>query len=69
MVVLNDAAKDAASSLAKNLGMNVGNLPDGENKPSGVDILIIVGKDKSSFLGTFVIHQQSGSKSLLVFFS
>lgn len=46
IIPLNDASKNAASDLAKSLNSQVTTLPDGEIKPSGVDILVIVGKDK-----------------------
>jgi len=46
VVVLNQSAKDASINLAKALNVSVGELPSGENKPTGVDILIIIGKDK-----------------------
>lgn len=47
IVVLNEASKDVASELAKTLNAQLDKLPDGETKPSGVDILIIVGRDKN----------------------
>ena len=47
VVVLNEAAKNAAAELAKALNVQVDKLPDGEIKPADIDILIIVGKDKS----------------------
>lgn len=47
VVVLNETAKDVASELSKNLNAQIDKLPDGETKPSNVDILIIVGRDKS----------------------
>lgn len=46
VVVLNDASKDTAAELAKALSFQVDKLPEGETKPTEVDILIIVGKDK-----------------------
>lgn len=46
VVVLNDASKDTATELAKALSFQVDKLPEGETKPTEVDILIIVGKDK-----------------------
>ena len=46
VVVLNETAKNVATELAKALNAQMGKLPDGETKPEGVDILIIVGKDK-----------------------
>lgn len=45
VVILSDGAKDAASSLAAALKVNVGNLPSGETKPTGADILVIIGAD------------------------
>lgn len=44
-VILSSGAKDSGESLAKSLNIPVGNLPQGEAKPSA-DILIILGKDK-----------------------
>ncbi len=47
VVALNDAAKDAAASLAKALNAQTADvLPGGENKPKDGDILILIGKDK-----------------------
>lgn len=46
VVVLNEAAKDAASNLAKTLNSSIAALPSGESKPNGADILVIIGKDK-----------------------
>lgn len=46
VIVLNNALKDVASGLSKSLGASVVDLPSGESKPQGADILIIVGKDK-----------------------
>lgn len=46
VVVLNQTAKDASINLAKALNVLVGELPSVENKPDGVDIVIIIGKDK-----------------------
>lgn len=46
VIVINNALKDIASGLAKSLGASVADLPSGESKPQGADILIIVGKDK-----------------------
>lgn len=46
VIVLNNALKDIALGLAKSLGAQVADLPSGESKPQGADILIIVGKDK-----------------------
>lgn len=46
VVVLNDGAKEAANNIAKTLNISVGDLPAGESKPSNVDILIIIGKDR-----------------------
>jgi len=47
VVVLNEATKDTADKIAKTLNSQIVNLPPGEIKPEGVDILIIVGKDKN----------------------
>lgn len=46
IVVLNDAARNAAENLAKTLNSQVDKLPEGETLPAEVDLLIIVGKDK-----------------------
>ena len=46
VIILNDSAKIAAESLAKSLNISTGDLPAGEDKPSDMDILIIIGKDK-----------------------
>lgn len=46
VIVLNNALKDVALGLSKSLSAQVADLPSGENKPQGADILIIVGKDK-----------------------
>lgn len=46
VVVLNDGAKDAADSLAKSINATVSGLPSQETKPSGVEILVIIGKDQ-----------------------
>jgi hypothetical protein len=48
IVVLNDKSKDSADSLAKALNIGIGELPQGEAKPQDGDILVILGKDKSS---------------------
>jgi hypothetical protein len=47
VVSLIDTSKPAAEELAKKMNYQTANLPDGENKPENVDILIIIGKDKS----------------------
>ena len=46
VVVLTKAAQDAGSNLAKLLNGAISELPAGEIKPSGADLLIILGKDK-----------------------
>ncbi len=46
VIVLNQAAKDASLNLVKALNASMSGLPEGENKPTGVDIVIIIGKDK-----------------------
>ncbi len=46
VIPLSDSAKGAASDLAKVLNATVATLPAGETKPPGVDILVILGKDK-----------------------
>lgn len=45
VVVLNDSFKKEAEKLADDLGGSVENLPSGESKPQGADILVILGKD------------------------
>lgn len=45
-VIINQAAKDSAEQIAKNLGISIAGLPSAEKKPAGVDIVIILGKDK-----------------------
>lgn len=46
VVVLNDTFKAEAEKLTKDLGVEVGDLPEGESKPKEGDILVILGKDK-----------------------
>ncbi len=46
VVVLNDSVKNVASDIATTLNVTLSSLPTGEIKPSGVDILIILGKDR-----------------------
>jgi len=46
-VLLNDASSDTAEALAKSLNSPLEKLPEGEVKPDGVDILVILGTDKS----------------------
>jgi hypothetical protein len=46
IVLFNDNAKAAADNLAKELGIPIGELPQGEIKPSEGDILVILGSDK-----------------------
>lgn len=46
IITFNQGFKDYADSLAKTFNLTAGNLPSGESKPSGADILIILGKDK-----------------------
>ncbi len=46
IIVLNESAKEAAINLAQSLNGSISDLPQGEVKPSGVDILVIIGKDK-----------------------
>ena len=45
LVLLNDSAKDLAQAIERELNITVGELPTGEIKPSGVDIVVILGKD------------------------
>ena len=47
VVVLNPAAKDTAQNLAKILNAPIADLPSAEIKPAGIDILVILGKDKT----------------------
>jgi hypothetical protein len=37
-----------AQRLAQTLGAKVGNLPEGEGKPTGADFLILIGSDKAT---------------------
>lgn len=46
VVALNDAYKDSAAKLAKDLNFTVGELPSAESKPKEGDILVILGKDR-----------------------
>lgn len=46
IVIMNNSAKDIAESIAKVLNASVGDLPTGEEKPAGADILVILGKDR-----------------------
>lgn len=46
VIPLSDAANGAASELAKAFNATVSTLPATEPKPSGVDILVILGKDR-----------------------
>lgn len=46
VIMLNPAAKDASVNLAAALKAPMGDFPVGENKPVGVDLVVIIGKDK-----------------------
>lgn len=46
LIVFNQTVKDYAEKLAKAFNLSIDNLPPGESQPQGVDLLIIVGKDK-----------------------
>jgi hypothetical protein len=46
IVILSDYAKDSANKLSQSLGIAIGNLPPGEVKPEGSDIIVIFGQDK-----------------------
>ncbi len=46
VAVLNSGFETESATLSKFLNVQVAKLPEGETKPEGVDILIIVGKDK-----------------------
>lgn len=46
VIALNDAARVAADNLAKAMNASVSNLPAGEDRPAGVEILVIIGKDQ-----------------------
>ena len=46
VVLINSSFQDEASSIAKALNISIGVLPAGEIKPTDVDILIILGKDR-----------------------
>ena len=47
VVVLNQAAKDFASNVAKTINAQIAEIPSDEPKPKDADILIIIGKDRS----------------------
>lgn len=47
IVVFNESAKAAAENLAKTLNIKIGDLPAGEEKPTDVDVMVILGKDKA----------------------
>lgn len=46
VIPLSDLGKVLSANLTKILQATVGELPSGEKKPSGVDLLIIIGKDQ-----------------------
>lgn len=46
VIILNDSATEASNQIAKSLNSQIEKLPEGESKPDGVDVLIILGKDK-----------------------
>ncbi|OGE64845.1 hypothetical protein A3I48_04390 [Candidatus Daviesbacteria bacterium RIFCSPLOWO2_02_FULL_36_7] len=46
VIILSESARDAAINLAKVLSGSISDLPQGETKPTGADILVIIGKDK-----------------------
>lgn len=46
VVALNKSSKEVANTIAKALNSQIAPLPSGEFPPIGVDILIILGKDK-----------------------
>ncbi len=46
VVALSDVARGAADNLAKVLNASVSSLPPGEDRPAGVEILVIIGKDQ-----------------------
>lgn len=46
VVVLNPKVQEIAQNITKVLNASVAELPTWENKPAGVDIIIIIGKDK-----------------------
>lgn len=46
VIPLHDAAKNAASDLAKALKATVEKMPAGETRPNEADILVILGKDR-----------------------
>ncbi len=46
VIPLTDPAKGAAADLAKALNATVGTLPAGETKPTDIDVLVILGKDR-----------------------
>jgi|SRR3989338_3988626 len=46
IILLNQAAKEKAANLSKIFNAAIADLPSGETKPVGVDILVILGKDR-----------------------
>lgn len=46
VIAFNDQAKAPAAELAKTLKASVVDLPAGEPKPEGIDVLVILGKDR-----------------------
>jgi hypothetical protein len=47
VVALSDNAKAEAETLAKSLNTTVGNLPEGETRPTDADIVVILGQDNA----------------------
>ncbi len=47
VVVLSNSAKEAGAGLAKTINASTGDLPAGETKPTGADLLVIIGKERT----------------------
>lgn len=47
VIVINQAAKEFAANVAKAINAQIADMPADEPKPKDVDILIIIGKDRS----------------------
>lgn len=45
VVIVNESSRDFAERLANILGVEVGDLPEGEVKADNVDVIVILGKD------------------------
>lgn len=47
VIIFNESAKEEGTSLAKALNVSTADLPAGESKPAGVDLLVLIGKDRT----------------------